>query len=560
MNQPDPNARPAPPSSIKETLTSIIIAFALAFVFRGFVVEAFIIPTGSMAPTLLGAHIRVRNADSGSEWTVNPWDYADPRTAQAPLPIQGRPDRRLAIHDPMTKERIERWGLERMAGDRIFVLKYLDSIFEASRWDVVVFKNPRNPQENYIKRLVGLPGEQLALIDGDLFTRSATDAAADAGKDPWLGQGWSVRRKPRRAQDTVWQTVFSSEFTPLGRSFRSPWVARGGTWTIDERRSYAAAPDPSAPAELRDPAIEWDLARWPLTDRYPYNETPAFAPMRTDNRLTGGLPTNMGTLIFPVADLRLRAAVEPTGDAPAFPTALIAARGHEFRAVASAAGVALEMRAAPATPPDDSGWKRLTESPLPAGAFATGRATTFEFEHVDQTLRVLIDGRQIAEAGYDWTPAERIEHTFGRPLAGLLAEQGEGSFSVFANSDLYRKPAAVRLSLSGGPATLSRVGLDRDLYYQPAQASGTPAAGSHPSRSLILGPDHFFVCGDNSPASDDSRMWSFVDPWVAEQIDDTIGVVPRDLLIGKAFFVYFPSVHTRFGLPIPDFGRMRFIF
>ena len=42
-----------PPAQIKETITSIIIAFAMAFVFRGFVIEAFVIPTGSMAPTLL---------------------------------------------------------------------------------------------------------------------------------------------------------------------------------------------------------------------------------------------------------------------------------------------------------------------------------------------------------------------------------------------------------------------------------------------------------------------------------------------------------------------------
>ena len=36
-------------SNIKETIESLIIAFILAFVFRGFLVEAFVIPTGSMA-------------------------------------------------------------------------------------------------------------------------------------------------------------------------------------------------------------------------------------------------------------------------------------------------------------------------------------------------------------------------------------------------------------------------------------------------------------------------------------------------------------------------------
>ncbi len=42
--------------NIKDTIESLVIAFILAFVFRGFLVEAFVIPTGSMAPTLFGKH------------------------------------------------------------------------------------------------------------------------------------------------------------------------------------------------------------------------------------------------------------------------------------------------------------------------------------------------------------------------------------------------------------------------------------------------------------------------------------------------------------------------
>ena len=40
----------------RETIESIAIAFVLAFLFRTFEAEAFVIPTGSMAPTLLGQH------------------------------------------------------------------------------------------------------------------------------------------------------------------------------------------------------------------------------------------------------------------------------------------------------------------------------------------------------------------------------------------------------------------------------------------------------------------------------------------------------------------------
>ena len=59
MKQTTPDTPPhQPDETIKETFESIIIAFILAFVFRAYVVEAFVIPTGSMAPTLLGAHYR----------------------------------------------------------------------------------------------------------------------------------------------------------------------------------------------------------------------------------------------------------------------------------------------------------------------------------------------------------------------------------------------------------------------------------------------------------------------------------------------------------------------
>ncbi|HUS59221.1 MAG TPA: signal peptidase I [Planctomycetota bacterium] len=52
--------------------------------------------------------------------------------------------------------------------DRILVNKLKLSVSEPQRWDVLVFKDPRNPSRNLIKRLVGLPGETLQIIDGDI--------------------------------------------------------------------------------------------------------------------------------------------------------------------------------------------------------------------------------------------------------------------------------------------------------------------------------------------------------------------------------------------------------
>ncbi len=161
---------PTPRETVKETLISIIIAFAMAFVFRSFVIEAFIIPTGSMAPTLLGAHMRFSSEESGTNWAVGPWAFADSRQ-QEPYGVQNFGGGPIQVHDPMTGQLLGRRDVPLRSGDRILVLKYLYALNEPDRYDVVVFKNPNNPSENYIKRLIGLPGEQIALVDGDVFVR-----------------------------------------------------------------------------------------------------------------------------------------------------------------------------------------------------------------------------------------------------------------------------------------------------------------------------------------------------------------------------------------------------
>ena len=55
----------------RENIESILIAVALAFVLRIFVVEAFKIPTGSMAPTLLGQHKTVKCPNCAWKFETN---------------------------------------------------------------------------------------------------------------------------------------------------------------------------------------------------------------------------------------------------------------------------------------------------------------------------------------------------------------------------------------------------------------------------------------------------------------------------------------------------------
>ncbi|MCH7720656.1 MAG: hypothetical protein IH988_06655, partial [Planctomycetes bacterium] len=148
------------------------MAFILAFVFRAFVIEAFVIPTGSMAATLYGKHGTIVCEDCEWEFAYGLADGSTNQTgpSQAVCPNCNHANRKLTVTN-------DRRNAE--AGDRILVFKWpLDlgtDFLRPQRWDVTVFKNPLNGTENYIKRLIGLPEEVLEIVDGDVYTAPAGD-------------------------------------------------------------------------------------------------------------------------------------------------------------------------------------------------------------------------------------------------------------------------------------------------------------------------------------------------------------------------------------------------
>jgi signal peptidase I len=97
---------------VREYFESIVVAVILALFIRTFVVQAFKIPTGSMEPNLL----------VGDHLLVNKFVFAPTTT-----------------------------GLERA----------LLPMRPIVRGDVVVFKFPEDPERDFIKRIVGLPGESI---------------------------------------------------------------------------------------------------------------------------------------------------------------------------------------------------------------------------------------------------------------------------------------------------------------------------------------------------------------------------------------------------------------
>jgi signal peptidase I len=555
-------------SVVKETLISVIIAFALAFVFRAFVIEAFVIPTGSMAPTLMGAHMRFTSPYTGFNWAVDPW-YKSPEPGNPPLPIQGQVTRdprgrstalrgAVQVKDQMSglKTPLEMGqNVPTRAGDRILVFKYLYSIYDPKRYDVVVFKSPEQPQTNFIKRLIGLPGEQVALVDGDVFTRRPPPGEVpDNARSAWERDGWAIARKPERVQRAVWQPVFNSAYAPIRVPVWSgPWSALPADtdrWAIGSATAYHYAGGTGHP----DTVLWWDPSRWPIDDEYPYNENPRSGPR-----------------VFPVSDIRMSMGVQP-GAGSLGVTAVLTTRGHEFRGRIDHGRAVVQMRPQGDRQGDEDGWVTIGEGS--AKEFTPGRVTDVEFWHVDQSLSMWVDGTRVAYGTYDWTPAERIRLATGWSVQEIVKARRESIENVLADPSRYSRPA-VRWSFTGAADgfTLHRVALDRDLHYQANNynsqnmytgdvhaRAGQPANATHPLQTPTLGPDQFFVCGDNSPASSDARLWDKPDPWVAATIDPTIGVVPRDLLIGKAFFVYFPSLLKGARVPAPDFGRMRWIW
>jgi hypothetical protein len=138
-------------------------------------------------------------------------------------------------------------------------------------------------------------------------------------------------------------------------------------------------------------------------------------------------------------------------------------------------------------------------------------------------------------------------------------------------------PPQFSFSVRGSPLELHRVRVDRDLYYRPEFLNTNPLAqppqngpaltgfsfGLDFERPAQLAADQFLMCGDNSAYSRDGRLWGRPSPLVTASFGaDAPFIVPRPMLLGKAWCVYFPApVPPTKSTPalLPDFGQLRFI-
>lgn len=134
---------------VSENIEALAIAIVMALILNQFIIQAYKIPTGSMQPVIMGD---------------------------------------------------ERQGLF----DRILVNKFVYLVSDPERWDIIVFKYPLNQSLNYIKRLVGLPGETIGIEGGDILVNG------------------TIERKPENAVSAVLKEVY-----PNGKSMNGYFETDG---------------------------------------------------------------------------------------------------------------------------------------------------------------------------------------------------------------------------------------------------------------------------------------------------------------------------------------------
>lgn len=540
------------PDGTREVVETIVFVVVLVLMLKSYVAEAFVIPTGSMAETLYGYQKNVTcpqcdyvfpvNAHEEVEKGVQLKDCTCPNCRlQITLVKDQEPNRPNEARDPGPS-----------TGDRVLVAKFLYELLGRipDRFDTVVFKFPGDsdpelasggrvwpesgPQKNhvpmnYIKRLIGYPGETIAIFYGDLYA-SAPDMNKHAKEDfqDCPDEASRQRRKLElwKRQYTHYQvtTRENADYESLLRQLRS------GAFTIVRKKpeqilamKRIVFDNDHLPRDLKDdPKMRrWrpeENAGWVDADTSFHHEpkTEQLSWLRYNHILRGETSPTWITDFMGynsskyqrqgesdwVSDLILECEVElKSGQGE---LVLELAKGVDgFRAHWNLSdGVCKLFREGVAEP------LASKETSLKVGGKFHVR-----FANVDRQLVVWVDDKLVfGEDGVTYDPAG----DFGPDPAD--------------RNDL--EPASI--GIKGASATIRHVRLWRDTFYtitgyhtiqrEPNQQEPKPISEA-PILTMYVQPEHYLCLGDNSPSSADSRSW---------------GLVPHRLLLGKAVMVYYP--------------------
>ncbi|MEY4181348.1 MAG: hypothetical protein RLY70_4923 [Planctomycetota bacterium] len=579
--------------AFRETVESIVVAILLAFLFRTFVGEAFVIPTGSMAPTLQGNHKDVVCPKCKFGYQANASVENDDHWSQGRLAV-------AATTCPLCRY-AQRIDVEKdpnhtsFAGDRILVNKFSYDFGDPRRWDVIVFKYPNNAKQNYIKRLVGLPGEAIKVRHGDVLIRKPGE------------QSFKIARKPPHKLVAMLQVVDDNGFLSEELA-KGGWPSRWQPGLGDGASGWRKVVEDTEPIVLKSTGISEDAATPPglirvadgvdeawiryrhlhplggdwqdietsgtleppsagpetgrlITDFYAYNAFTTKRQLEPNERGAEGnmdlIPETGALGSHWVGDLALEAEVAVDGANGELVLELVESGEHYQCRVDVATGQARLVVVGNARPFVDNEGRPASKPPTAQTSIRSGRKHQLRFSNIDDELRLWVDGTVIEFDGpttYE-SPTERPPRWSPQDL-GDLAPAGIGVRGVNAQvhhlrilRDVYY--IAIRAHIGGDRGTDYDSGLSpdeiQDVLSHAEVWESSKLFASRREIEVELGADQFFPMGDNSPQSKDGRLW------------EGEPSVDRDLLTGKAVLVYWPhSWNTPIPF-LPNFSRIRLI-
>lgn len=554
---------------LREVVEAVSIALILAFLFRAFEAEAFVIPTGSMAPTLMGRHKDLICERCGFAFQTGASEEVDKLTNRS----TGRsvlsatcPNCRYTMYVGPKKD--DGPATPSYKGDRILVSKYEYHLFEPQRWDVVVFKYPGDASTNFIKRLIGLPNETIRIFHGDIYVCTPNS------------NRFTIARKPPEKILAMLQPVSdddrqAAELKAAGWPERwQPEVGQKELWQIsDNPREYRVTAPTNVVAWIRYQHFVASWEDWQIVAEGRQIDAEQVRPQLISDFMAYNTNQSDDTLYGPQFLRPVR--LPPRGDQLGLHWVSDLAVECEADVQSNTGEIILELGAG-----EQRYQARLDVGEGVARFLALGPRTFSEETH----LVTRGSGRyRLRFANVDH---QLVFWVNGRPTT--VEYDGKWLPPTVEDRD---RPA--RIGVHGATATIRSIRLFRDVYYiAHDRRSGHMMHDfdweRSPYRSLIpspyaadqfrqavsevmsdptswdffayanqlefpLGPDQFFVLGDNSPQSEDGRFWT------------KEFYVSRELLVGKALAVIWPHSLDRIPgtqIPIlffPNFWRMKVV-
>ncbi len=575
--------KPLKQDGSRETFESIVVAFILAFLFRAFEAEAFVIPTGSMAPTLFGRHKEMTCEQCGYHSEFGASDEVDDGSglymdnmrideAMCPNCRYLNPVRNLPV----------------FKGDRILVNKFPYEFGKPQRWDVPVFKYPEKPTTNYIKRLVGLPNETILIKRGDVYRIEEDRSRTILRKAPYKQKELQIPVYDNNHPETAlhekgwpkrWAPVEKSDAAEAGQAVGpvAGWSETSAGWqTSEDSKSFSITSEQSSVARwLRYRHFVPRQEDWyeALEGSSAPNDPAFFTDARSSaprpqlitdfcgyNSYVGG-HGSLDTNCYWIGDLTVSGQIdiEQLGDQSELTIELNeGVRAYRVRIDLTSGNAKLISVLRFAGTEEEEVLAEADTRMTGAGDY------DFRFANVDNRLCLWIDNRLI-EFG------EAAEYTVDESL--IPSPQDE---------DL----TPVGIALKNAAATVTDLLIERDIYYRASQIDNDEFdrfAGhsdeEHPWPSdlrralhdpakwyevydardreaqFTLGDDEYLMLGDNSPRSQDSRVWPNSRGAARRH------AVPGSAFVGRAFFIYWPHgipfLNDGNGYPSPLWGYHR---